>query len=160
MIETLQITAQEEVDEALIAQCMAVMTKAFDPRFGEAWTAPQLRSMMSLPGSYLVIGRLGERIIGFGLLRAIVQEAELLLLAVDPAERGTGHGRRILDRCLMVAERCGAETVFLEVRSGNPAVHLYGKAGFTQYNLRKGYYLGSDGMRHDAQSFKVNFVRN
>jgi ribosomal-protein-alanine N-acetyltransferase len=156
----MKITAYDEPGEAEIADAMAVMTTAFDPQYGEAWTAQQLRSMMGLPGSVLVIGRLDEKPIAFGLLRAIAGEAELLLLAVEPLYRGKGHGRRILDRCLMVAERSGAETVFLEVRESNPAVHLYGKAGFNQYNRRKDYYLGSGGCRYDALSFKAALVRN
>ncbi len=156
----LSITAYDEADETCIADCMHVMALAFDPRFGEAWTAQQLRSMMMMPGAALVVGRLGETPVGFGLLRSMVGEAELLLLAVDPAHRSMGHGRRILDRCLMVAERSGAESVFLEVRDSNPAVHLYGKAGFNQYNRRKDYYLGTGGCRYDALSFKAVLVRN
>jgi ribosomal-protein-alanine N-acetyltransferase len=157
---TLQITAYDTPDETVIADAMAVMSAAFDAQFGEAWTAQQLRSMMTMPGSSLVVGRLGDRPVGFGLLRAMAGEAELLLLAVNPAERGQGNGRRILDRCLMVAERSGAEFVFLEVRESNPAVHLYSKAGFAQYNRRKDYYLGAGGCRYDALSFKAALVRN
>jgi ribosomal-protein-alanine N-acetyltransferase len=156
----LVVTAYEEADEPCIADAMSVMVGAFDPRFGEAWTAPQLRSMMTMPGAVLVIGRIGDHPVGFGLLRAIAGEAELLLLAVNPLHRGQGHGWRILDRCLMVAERGGAESVFLEVRDSNPAVHLYAKAGFNQYSRRKDYYLGNDGCRYDALSFKAVLVRN
>lgn len=160
MEEMLTVTVHDQAGEADIAACMGVMASAFDPGYGEAWTAPQMRSMMTLPGAVLVIGWLGSRCVGFGLLRAIVQEAEVLLLAVDPAHRGVGHGRRILDRCLMVAENHGAETVFLEVRDGNPAVHLYIKAGFSQYSRRKDYYLGVGGARYDAMSLKTVLVRN
>lgn len=157
---TLQITAYDAPDETVIADAMIVMSAAFDAQFGEAWTAQQLRSMMTMPGSALVVGRVGDKPVGFGLLRAMAGEAELLLLAVDPAHRSQGHGRRILDRCLMVAERSGAEFVFLEVRESNPAIHLYSKAGFSQYNRRKDYYLGSGGFRYDALSFKAVLVRN
>lgn len=156
----LKITAYDQPGERDIADAMAVMTVAFDPQFGEAWNAQQLHSMMAMPGAVLAIGRLDDKPVGFGLLRAIAGEAELLLLAVDPLHRGFGHGRRILDRCLMVAERSGAESVFLEVRDSNPAVHLYGKAGFSQYSRRKDYYLGTGGCRYDALSFKVVLVRN
>lgn len=156
----LKITAYDEPGDVDFADAMVVMEKAFDSQFGEAWTVQQLRSMMAMPGSALVIGRIGDRPVGFGLLRATVGEAELLLLAVDPLHRGLGYGRRILDRCLMVAERSGAESVFLEVRDSNPAVHLYSKAGFSQYNRRKDYYLGSAGCRYDALSFKAVLVRN
>ncbi len=156
----LRVLAHDQPGDREIADCMAVMVAAFDPQYGEAWTAPQLRSMLALPGAVLVIGHVGEAAAGFGLLRSIAGEAELLLLAVDPAHRSHGHGRRILDRCLMIAERSGAEAVFLEVRESNPAVHLYSKAGFNQYNRRKDYYVGSQGCRYDALSFKVVLVRN
>jgi [ribosomal protein S18]-alanine N-acetyltransferase len=156
----LQITADDAPDDASLAACMAVMACAFDPEFGEAWTAGQLRSMLSLPGTVLIIGRQGDQVIGFGLLRNIVQESELLLLAVDPQYRAIGHGRRLLDRCLMIAERSGSETIFLEVRDSNPAVHLYIKAGFSQYNQRKDYYVGISGCRYDALSLKAVLVQN
>lgn len=159
-MDSLQIQSSDSPPETWIAHCMTVMESAFDPQFGEAWTAPQMRSMLSLPGAILVTGQIAGKVVGFGLLRAIAGEAELLLLAVDPTHRSAGHGRRILDRCLMVAELNGAETVFLEVRAGNPAVHLYSKAGFNQYNRRKDYYLGRDGTRHDAMSLKLVLVRN
>lgn len=159
-MDALQISISDQPDEPCIAQCMAVMASAFDSRYGEAWTAPQLRSMLTLPGSILVTGAIGEQIIGFGLLRAIAGEAELLLLAVDPAHRGAGHGTRILDRCLIAAETNGAQTVFLEVREGNQAVHLYAKAGFTQYSRRRDYYLGADGTRYDAMSLRAVLLSN
>lgn len=160
MTDRIEISVHDQPGEPCIADCMTVMVSAFEPQFGEAWTAPQLRSMMSLPGALLVVGRIGQKTLGFGLIRAIAGEAELLLLAVDPAHRHAGHGRRILDRCLIVAEINGAETVFLEVREGNPAVHLYSKAGFHQYNRRKDYYLGNSGQRYDALSLKLILVKN
>ncbi len=106
------------------------MAVAFDPQFGEAWNAQQLHSMMAMPGAVLAVGRLDDKPVGFGLLRAIAGEAELLLLAVDPLHRGFGHGRRILDRCLMVAERSGAESVFLEVRGFKPSSPSLRKSWF------------------------------
>lgn len=139
-----------EIDAA-----MAVMTAAFPAEFGEAWSTPQLSGMMRLPGSILAVGRLGEQPVGFALLRSIAGEAELLLLAVHPDYRGQSHGRRLLDRCMTEAEGTGAQTMFLEVRADNPAIHLYSKAGFRQYNIRRDYYVGNNGARYDALSFKI-----
>lgn len=151
----LQIRVTTQPAEPEIAAAMRVMTAAFPPEFGEAWSAPQMTAMMRLPGSILAVGRLGETPVGFGLLRSVVGEAELLLLAVHPEHRGRSYGRRLLDRCMTEAEGSGAETMFLEVRSGNPAVHLYRKAGFRQYSMRRDYYSGSNGHRYDALSFKI-----
>lgn len=138
-----------------IADCMTVMTAAFPPEYGEAWSASQLGSMMHLPGAALALARLGNRPVGFGLMRSIAGEAELLLLAVHPAHHGQGHGSRLLDRCMSEAERSGAKTMFLEVRADNPAIRLYSRAGFLQYNIRRNYYLGAGGQRYDALSFKI-----
>lgn len=151
----LSITVRCEADEQEIAAAMRVMTAAFPPEYGEAWSSPQLSGMMRLPGSLLAVGRLDDQPVGFALLRSIAGEAELLLLAVHPDHRGHSHGRRLLDRSMTEAEGSGAQTMFLEVRAGNPAIHLYSKAGFSQYNVRRNYYVGGNGDRYDALSFKI-----
>ena len=153
--DALRIDIVQQPSDIDIADAMSVMQPAFPPEYGEAWSAAQLKSMMQLPGAILAIGRIGTSPVGFGLLRSIVGEAELLLLAVHPDQRGRNHGRRLLDRCMTEAEGSGAQTMFLEVRSGNPAMHLYAKAGFHQYNLRQNYYVGNNGERFHALSFKI-----
>ncbi len=153
--DLLQIVVRSGADERDVAAAMQVMTAAFPSEYGEAWSTPQLSGMMSLPGALLAIGRVDDQPIGFALLRSIAGEAELLLLAVHPDHRGHSHGRRLLDRCMTEAEGSGAQAMFLEVRSGNPAIHLYSKAGFRQYNVRRDYYVGSNGARYDALSFKI-----
>lgn len=155
MAADLTIRVSMQATDPDIADAMKVMKAAFPPQYGEAWSAPQLSGMMSLPGSLLAIARLGDLPVGFALLRSIAGEAELLLLAVHPDHRGCSHGRRLLDRCMNEAEGSGAKAMFLEVRSGNPAIHLYSKAGFFQYNHRPDYYVGSNGERFDALSYKI-----
>jgi ribosomal-protein-alanine N-acetyltransferase len=150
------INASTTPSEADISAAMDVMLPAFPPEYGEAWSSRQLCSMMQLPGALLLIGRLGEAPAGFALLRSIAGEAELLLLAVHPAHRGLGYGKRLLDRCMTEAETSGAHAMFLEVREGNPALRLYSKAGFVQYNIRRDYYMGSNGQRTNALSLKIN----
>lgn len=155
MDDSLQIRVTLEASDPDLAAAMTIMAAAFPSEYGEAWSGPQLASMMRLPGSILVVGRVDDVPIGFGLLRSIAGEAELLLLAVHSDQRGRSHGRRLLDRCMTEAEGSGAQTMFLEVRAGNPAIHLYSKAGFRQYNVRRDYYVGNNGDRYDALSFKI-----
>jgi ribosomal-protein-alanine N-acetyltransferase len=152
--ERLAVTVHDVATADLIADCMKVMEVAFDPAFGEAWTAGQTRSMLDLPGTFLVAGRVGDNMVGFGLLRAIAGESELLLLGVDPAVRRNGYGHVILEACIRTAEKYGAEVMFLEVREGNEAVALYKSASFEQYSFRPDYYLGDDGTRRSALSFR------
>lgn len=147
-------TIHQGADQRLLAEAMVVMQQAFDPLFGEAWTASQIGSMLTLPGARLVVGRAGDRMVGFGLIRAIAGESELLLLAVAPDCRGRGFGRAILDDCIEAARALDARVMFLEVRDGNSAANLYRTAQFEHYNSRRDYYLGADGNRRSALSFR------
>jgi ribosomal-protein-alanine N-acetyltransferase len=139
---------------------MAVMDAAFDPAFGEAWTRRQVEDALLLPGThYLLAGADGEHpapgqpAIGFALSRGILDEEELLLLAVDPTHRGRGLGAKLLGRFIEAARDRGTTRLFLEMRDGNPAESLYRRFGFAGIGRRRHYYRrGSDGPR-DAITF-------
>ncbi len=131
----------------------AVMRAAFDPRFGEAWTAAQCLGMMSLPGVWLTLAREGDMVPGFALTRAIAGDAELLLLAVVPSWRGRGIGRALLRSAIAGAQARGATRLCLEMRADNPATHLYRSEGFAKHGERRGYYAGRDGERFDAHTY-------
>ena len=129
---------------------MEVMRDSFDPAYGEAWTAPQCAGLLPMPGVWLSLARLDERVVGFSLSRVILQEAELLLLAVRRDAQAIGVGKALLRRFTEVARRRGAEQLHLEVRDGNHAVTLYTRAGFSEIGRRKNYYHGRDGQLFDA----------
>jgi ribosomal-protein-alanine N-acetyltransferase len=153
---TLRMTVHEDAPEWVISDCMDVMTRAFDPQFGEAWTAAQTRSMMTMPGTRLVIGRLGDTPVGFALVRTVLDETELMLLAVAPDHRRQGYGQYLLDRTINLAESLGCTRCLLEVRDGNPARQLYLASGFEEYSIRKNYYRGGNGQVFDAISFSIS----
>ena len=128
-----------------------VMDRAFDPRFGEAW------SRVQLGGALATVDTWAERAndadgdcIGFALLRRVLDEAELLLVAVVPEARGSGLGRRLVEAAATGARLRDCRILFLEVRDGNPAARLYGRNGFREVGRRKAYYLGANGSRFDA----------
>lgn len=129
---------------------MQVMRDSFDPAFGEAWTAPQCAGLLPLPGVWLTLARAGDRVIGFTLSRAVLGEAELLLLAVSRQHQGQGVGAMLLERFARIAQAKGVEKLHLEVRDGNPALHLYERFGFREVGRRRNYYSGNDGRLYDA----------
>ncbi len=129
----------------------AISTVAFDPRFGEAWSPVQLRGTLQQPGSWLRIARDGDRPVGFSLCRLIVDEAELLLIAVCPESRGTGVGTALLAAALDDARARGVSEIFLEMRDGNAAARaLYAGRGFVEVGRRRDYYRGAGDQRFDA----------
>jgi [ribosomal protein S18]-alanine N-acetyltransferase len=138
-----------------MAAVMTVMDAAFDPRFGEAWTAAQLRTLFAVPGTQ--VGVAGDvALTGFYAARLAGPESELLLLAVHPAARGKGIGRALIDHWLAWAQRHGAADYFLEMRADNPARSLYCRAGFAECGRRPSYYNGSDGVKRDAVTMRLN----
>ncbi|MEO8530863.1 MAG: GNAT family N-acetyltransferase [Deltaproteobacteria bacterium] len=77
---------------------------------------------------------------GFGLVRAVAGEAELLTLAVDPLARCLGIGSRLLVD-LLEQTTPQAAVIFLEVaRNNTPAIRLYERHGFRRAGTRPAYY--------------------
>lgn len=88
---------------------------------------------------------------GFLMGRVIADEAEVLTIAVDPAQRQQGIGARLMGRFLTESATRGAVSAFLEVAEGNaPARALYARAGFSESGRRRGYYHLPDGAPDDA----------
>jgi ribosomal-protein-alanine N-acetyltransferase len=139
---------------------MTVMSVAFDPTWGEAWTRRQVADSLAFPHThYTLIAEHGgepapgESAAGFTLVRAAPGEEELLLIAVVPEHRGRGLGLRLLERFASDARARGAERIFLEMRSNNPAYDLYRALGFEPIGTRRNYYRRPDGNRIDAITF-------
>jgi ribosomal-protein-alanine N-acetyltransferase len=136
-----------------LAAVSAIMTDAFDPRFGEAWTPSQCLGMLSLPGVWLTIAQVAGTPAGFSLARTVLDEGELLLLATRPAMRRRGIGGALLRAVVDEARMRGAGMIHLEVRANNEAVALYRAEGFEKIGERRGYYRGNDGKIFDAHTF-------
>jgi [ribosomal protein S18]-alanine N-acetyltransferase len=83
----------------------------------------------------------GRRLAGFIILRTVADEAEILTLAVAPAWRRRGAGKRLVGQACSVAETKGAKALFLEVAETNAgALRLYEKFGFACVGRRERYY--------------------
>lgn len=129
---------------------MTIMARAFDARFGEAWTRAQCAGILPMSGVSLLLARSGEEAVGFSLSRRVAEEAELLLIGVVPEARGRGVATALLHRFVDDHAAAGAHHLHLEVRATNPAVSLYQRHCFTVAGRRKDYYRGRDGERFDA----------
>lgn len=90
--------------------------------------------------SFLVAEGEDGTVLGYGMIRVILDEGCLEKIAVAPNCRRQGVGEEILSAFLRFGE---AHLAFLtlEVRESNaPAIALYQKLGFSQVGRRKNYY--------------------
>jgi ribosomal-protein-alanine N-acetyltransferase len=110
------------------------------------WSVQSFAGLLAGPSSVIV-----ARSTGFALGRIILDEAELLQIAVDPAHHRKGLGKALLAGFESEACERGATRLLLEVAATNaPARALYATSGWREDGLRKGYYKGANGHREDA----------
>jgi [ribosomal protein S18]-alanine N-acetyltransferase len=149
-------------DPGLVDRIMAVMEAAFDPAYGEAWNRRQVADALTLSSTHAVVvdadgqpitGPGGPAPAGFVLTRHVLDEEELLLIAVIPGARQRGVGAALIEHLFTAARTRGVAKIFLEMRRGNPAIHLYQKFGFEPIGERRNYYRMANGERIDAITF-------
>ena len=127
-------------------QTVAVMARDLIERgLGWTWTPTRIRRAAGRPDTMLLIAREGEEIAGFALMHFKEESANLLLLAVAPAWRGRGVGRRLLSWLETSARSCGIRGIKLEVRVTNTAARaFYLHLGYRETAILKGYYRGRE----------------
>jgi len=126
------------IETATVAHAgvMAEIHRAAFP-VAEAWSRDVMILHLGLPSTFGLVHSLG----GMILTRAVVDEAEILTLAVHPGQRRRGIGSALLGAAKERAGGLGATAVFLEVAVTNDAARsLYAAHGFAEAGLRRRYY--------------------
>ena len=132
---------------AELARLAALQAASFDV----PWSAQALAATLAGEGVLAVVSEADGEAKGFIVARVAAGEAEILTLAVDPGERRRGHGERLVAAAVDQARAAGAEAVFLEVATDNPAaIALYHKFGFTPAGRRAAYYARRESPPSDA----------
>jgi ribosomal-protein-alanine N-acetyltransferase len=121
--------------------------------FARPWSPIDFERLLTdraVIGDGLFVGR-DPIVQGFCLSRVVVDEAEILTIAIAPALRGRGYARILLEKHLdaLIARRVAR--LHLEVDESNrPALALYRRFGFSETGRRAGYYQQADGSRATA----------
>jgi [ribosomal protein S18]-alanine N-acetyltransferase len=131
----------------------ALMQIAFPIDFGEAWTESQLRGALVLPGTHLYLAEIDNNLTGFALTRTVLDETELLLIAVAPELRGQCIGSQLVSAIVNHCQSHHIANIFLEMRENNEARHFYKRHHFAITGKRPGYYRGLNGQKFDALTF-------
>ncbi|MCU4581242.1 ribosomal protein S18-alanine N-acetyltransferase [Acinetobacter gyllenbergii] len=112
------------------------------------WSKQQFQE--SLASYQCTVYEQANQVVGFCILQPVLDEANLLLMAIHPSQQGRGLGYTLLDDSIQQLKNNPIQ-IFLEVRESNTAaIGLYEKTGFHQIDLRKNYYPNPDGSREHA----------
>lgn len=127
------------------AQALADLDKdAFGPEV--AWRLDSFQSALASPSSDAQLALLGDKPVGYVLMRYGNGAVNVDSLGVSSAARGHKIGERLLLGGLEKAAENGCSQVTLQVENGNaPAEKLYAKYGFQPTKILPGYYHGKDG---------------
>jgi ribosomal-protein-alanine N-acetyltransferase len=115
------------------------------------WSADLFRGELALPEAQRAyrVARLGGRLVGYGGLMFVVDEAHVTTLSVQPDQQGQGIGTQLLAHLVQEALARGTRALTLEVRASNePAKALYRRFGFAPAGIRRNYYaeVGEDAL--------------
>ena len=123
------------------AECEA-MAQVHAQAFEKSWRDDEFEDLLDGEGIYGFLATAEDAApLGVILCRVAAGEVEVLTLGVGSAARRRGVARALLAAALPTAREMGAAEAFLEVAVDNdPAIALYGAAGFREAGLRKAYY--------------------
>jgi [ribosomal protein S18]-alanine N-acetyltransferase len=111
--------------------------------FSDPWGEGEFGSVLDAEQTIFLVAEdqtVGE-VSGYSIALSVLDESEILNIAVDPARRGLGLGGLLLDAAIEQARGRGATAVFLEVRESNDSARrLYASRGFSEISRRKKYY--------------------
>ncbi len=124
--------------------------------FPRQWKREHFMAEINSEHGTAVVADEDGRIAGFLCLSVLLDEAEILDVAVDPALQRSGIGALLVQWASDEAVRQGATILRLEVRdTSRPAIALYERFGFVRCGLRKAYYEnGTDAILMDKQLLK------
>ena len=106
--------------------------------FSEPWPEIAVRSELTNKLALWLVALDGETVVGYVGSQTVLQEADMMNIAVADSHRRRGIARALVEELI---RQLDAYQLTLEVRASNAgAIALYDSLGFTQVGLRKNYY--------------------
>ena len=129
------------LDFFMLAEVAADISALGDPLF-QGETSLFIKDIINNKSQHKVFTVLREgKTAGFLILSTVLDEAEILEVAVSEDLRRCGLGSEIMDEVYDWCGKNGVSQIFLEVRESNfPARAYYKKYGFVENGIRKNYY--------------------
>ena len=117
----------------------------FSECFDKFWSIDILKQDFKCENSAYIVAKAGNDVVGFGGIKIVFDEAEIMNIAVRADKRKHGIGSIILRKIIELAITSKCTNIYLEVNENNlPAISLYEKYDFKRIGLRKKYYNNTD----------------
>ena len=124
--------------EAHVAQVAALEQVCFS----DPWSENSVRSELENPLSTWLIALEGETVLGYVGSQTVLDEADIMNVAVAPDHRRQGIARLLLERLEEALRSRNVHSLTLEVRASNePAKALYASLGYVRVGRRPNYYF-------------------
>jgi len=140
------------------ASLLSVMhIDAFQASNEPGWSEVSIKETLEVLGTRAAIAMIGDTPAGFGLIRTIFGESEILTLCTLPDQQSKGVGRYVAEALIRWHREADGRKLFLEVRSDNEAaIRLYQGLGFQQSGQRPTYFKMLDGTHRDALIMRLS----
>lgn len=125
--------------------------------FPHPWSEEHILNEIHSSHSFPLLARLEDgTCAGYICPMLVLDEGQILNVAVQPSCRGRGVGKMLLEAVLELFREKGATVVYLEVRPTNAtAISLYTHCGFITTGRRRAYYENGE----DAILMKYDLLK-
>ena len=125
------------MDDSHIAEIAALEKICFSDPWSEASISSELRNPLSL----WLVALDDDRVVGYVGSQSVLDGADMMNIAIDPAYRRRGVAQELVERLEMALKEKGVICLALEVRASNAAaIALYEKLSFSVIGRRPNYY--------------------
>lgn len=109
--------------------------------FIDPWDENSVASELTNPLSLWLVALEGERVLGYIGSQTVLDESDMMNVAVHPDYRGQGIAAKLIEALVEKLRLRGSRCLSLEVRASNEtAVRVYQRLDFQQVGRRKNYY--------------------
>ena len=108
--------------------------------FSDPWSLESLELMLT-DRAMGIVALKEERVVGYVGMMCVLDEGQIINVAVRADERRCGIGRTLMKAAEGYAKERGISFLSLEVRESNTAARsLYSSLGWEEQGIRKGFY--------------------
>lgn len=109
--------------------------------FDDFWNLDVLKDELKSNNSKFIVAKLENEIVGFAGAKFIIDEADIMNIAVKSSYRKQGIASLLLKNLIDICKNNNINSINLEVNEENfPAINLYKKHKFLEVGRRKNYY--------------------